>query len=127
MNDTTIRSRYFDAVCESCGARVELDSGPEGYDGDPIEITGADAHEDDCPQAPALAVEQPLHMQVRPALNGREWIAFIPTSTDLAAENLTIGLIYGTSRCEAAGKMLGILDQMGFLAGRTLPIVFQED
>jgi len=126
IRDISIRSRYMDVPCESCGATITLDSGPEGYDGDPIEITTADDHEDDCPQAPEAAAEQPLSIQVHPALNGQEWIAFIPTNTDLTAENLKLGLVYGKTRYEAASKMLGMLDQLNLLAGRCLPVVFQE-
>ena len=122
----TIRSRYFDAECESCDAKITLDSGPEGYGGDPIEITTADDHEDDCPQAPSKPALEPLSIQVHAALNGQEWIAFIPTNTDLAAQNLKLGLVYGKTRYEAASKMLGMLDQLNLLTGRTLPIVFQE-
>ena len=123
----SIRSRYEEATCESCNATIELDFGPEGYDGDPIEITTAADHEDDCPQAPTPAVEQPLSIQVRAALNGWEWIAYIPTNTDPRAENLKLGLVYGKTRYEAASKMLGMLDQLGHLAGCSISVVFQED
>lgn len=77
--------------------------------------------------AAGAAIEQPLSIQVHAALNGQEWIAFIPTNTDLAAQNLKLGLVYGKTRYEAASKMLGVLDRLNLLTGRILPIVFQED
>ena len=123
----TIRSRYFDAECESCGAKITLDSGPEGYDGDPIEITTADDHEDDCPQAPSKPVLEPLSIQVH-ASDSRsgQFVAFLYPNAETPDWHLNIGLVYGKTRHEAASLMLGCLEQMGYLNGRTIPVVFQE-
>jgi hypothetical protein len=119
----TIRSRYQDAECTACGATITLDFGPEGYDGDPIEITTADDHNDDCPQAPVTPATRALSIQVRQASGDLGFFAYIPTNDE---HDLTLGLVYGKTRFEAAGKMFGMLDQMGLLKGRTLPIVFVD-
>jgi hypothetical protein len=63
MRPITIHSRYFEGTCSACDATIELDSGPEGYGGEPIEVSGPELHEENCSKADLDALYAILERQ----------------------------------------------------------------
>lgn len=110
MRPLTIRSRYEEAECVECGAAITLDFGPEGYDGDPIEVTKPSDHNDDCPTATAkqaeLEEQTPAQMFAALAVLVRtkathDWLAENdPMALQQAkAAMIAYGDTYGSERC----------------------------